>query len=71
MEEVTYQGLTFEPYIRREQIAGQVQRLAQEIKRDYQPCVQYPMLSNYLLTPNLRVGPPDPQTTDCLVSNCT
>jgi hypoxanthine phosphoribosyltransferase len=35
MEEVTYQGLTFEPYIRREQIAGQVQRLAQEIKRDY------------------------------------
>lgn len=35
MEEVTYQGLTFEPYIRRELIAGQVQRLAQEIKRDY------------------------------------
>lgn len=35
MEEVTYQGLTFEPYIRREQIAGQVQCLAQEIKRDY------------------------------------
>ncbi len=35
MEEVTYQGLTFEPYIRREQIAGQVQRLAQEIRRDY------------------------------------
>ena len=35
MEEVTYQGLTFEPYIKREQIAGQVQRLAQEIKRDY------------------------------------
>ncbi len=35
MEEVTYQDLTFEPYIRREQIAGQVQRLAQEIKRDY------------------------------------
>ena len=35
MEEVTFQGLTFEPYIRREQIAGQVQRLAQEIKRDY------------------------------------
>ena len=35
MEEVTYQGLTFEPYIRREQIADQVQRLAQEVKRDY------------------------------------
>lgn len=35
MEKITYQGLTFEPYIRREQIAGQVQRLAQEIKRDY------------------------------------
>ena len=35
MEEVTYQGLTFEPYIRREEIAKQVRRLAQEIKRDY------------------------------------
>lgn len=35
MEEVTYQGLTFEPYIKRDEIAGQVQRLAQEIKRDY------------------------------------
>ena len=35
MKEVTYQGLTFEPYIKREEIAGQVQRLAQEIKRDY------------------------------------
>lgn len=35
MEEVTYQGLTFEPYIRREEIAKQVYRLAQEIKRDY------------------------------------
>ena len=35
MEEVTYQGLTFEPYIRREEIAKQVNRLAQEIKRDY------------------------------------
>ena len=30
-----YQGLTFEPYIRREEIAKQVRRLAQEIKRDY------------------------------------
>ena len=36
MEEVTYQGLTFEPYIRREEIAKQVHRLAQEIKRDYE-----------------------------------
>ena len=36
MEEVTYQGLTFEPYIKREEIAKQVQRLAQEIKRDYE-----------------------------------
>ena len=35
MEEVTYQGLTFEPYIRREEIAKQVHRLAQEITRDY------------------------------------
>jgi hypoxanthine phosphoribosyltransferase len=35
MKEVTYQGLTFEPYIKREEISGQVQRLAQEIKRDY------------------------------------
>lgn len=35
MEELTYQGLTFEPYIRREEIAKQVQRLAEEIKRDY------------------------------------
>ena len=35
MEEVTYQGMTFEPYIRREEIAKQVHRLAQEIKRDY------------------------------------
>ena len=36
MEEVTYQGLTFEPYIRREDIAKQVHRLAQEIKHDYE-----------------------------------
>ncbi len=35
MEEITYQGLTFEPYIRREEIAKQVHRIAQEIKRDY------------------------------------
>lgn len=36
MEEITYQGLTFEPYIRREEIAKQVRRLAEEIKRDYE-----------------------------------
>ena len=36
MEEMIYQGLTFEPYIRREEIAKQVHRLAQEIKRDYE-----------------------------------
>ena len=35
MEEVTYQGLSFEPYIRREEIAKQVHRLAEEINRDY------------------------------------
>ena len=34
MDEVTFKGLTFEPYIRREEIAKQVQRMAQEIKRD-------------------------------------
>lgn len=36
MEEITYQGLTFEPYIRREEIAKQIHRLAQEIKQDYE-----------------------------------
>lgn len=36
MEEVVYQDLTFEPYIRREEIAKQVHCLAQEIKRDYE-----------------------------------
>jgi len=36
MEEVTYQGLTFEPFIRREQIAVEVRRMAQEIKRDHE-----------------------------------
>ena len=35
MEEVTYQGLTFEPYIKREEIAVQVQCLGEVIKRDY------------------------------------
>lgn len=36
MQEVTYQGMTFVPYIKREAIAEQVQRLAGEIMRDYQ-----------------------------------
>ena len=35
MDTVSYNGLTFEPYLTREQIAQQVQRVAQEIKRDY------------------------------------
>ena len=35
MEEVTYDGMTFVPYIKRDAIAEQVQRLAAEIKRDY------------------------------------
>ena len=35
MAEVIYQGMTFEPYIKREQIAEQVQRLARELERDY------------------------------------
>ena len=33
MDTVTYQGLTFEPYITRQQIAEQVQRVAHEIER--------------------------------------
>ena len=36
MDTVTYQGLEFEPYLTREQIAKQVQRVAGEIKRDCQ-----------------------------------
>lgn len=36
MGEVTYQGLTFVPYIKRDDIAKQVQRLAEEINRDYE-----------------------------------
>lgn len=36
MEEVTYQGLSFVPYIKRDVIDQQVQRLAAEIKRDYE-----------------------------------
>ncbi len=36
MEELTYQGLTFVPYIKREEISKQVQRVACEIKRDYE-----------------------------------
>lgn len=35
MKEVTYNGLTFEPFITRDEIAKQVRRVAEEIKRDY------------------------------------
>ena len=35
MEEVTYDGMTFVPYIKRDAIAEQVQRLAAELSRDY------------------------------------
>jgi len=35
MKQVTYQGMTFVPFISREQIDEQVQRLAREIKRDH------------------------------------
>ncbi len=34
MEEVTIKGMTFEPYLRKEEIAKQVKRVAAEIKRD-------------------------------------
>lgn len=34
MKQVTYNGLTFEPYIEKEKIAARVQELAQVIKRD-------------------------------------
>jgi len=34
MEEVTLKGLTFVPFIRREEIAKQIKRVAAEIKRD-------------------------------------
>ena len=34
MEEVTIKGMTFEPYLRKEEIAKQVQRVAEEIRRD-------------------------------------
>ena len=36
MEEVIYDGMTFVPYIKRDAIAEQVQRLAAELKRDYE-----------------------------------
>ena len=36
MDTVTFQGLEFEPYLTREQIAEQVQRVASEIRRDCQ-----------------------------------
>ena len=34
MEEITINGLTFVPYISREEIGKQVERVAAEIKRD-------------------------------------
>ena len=34
MKEITYQGMTFEPYITRADIEREVERVAQEIKRD-------------------------------------
>ncbi len=34
MDEITIKGLTFEPYISREEIAKQIERLAAEVKRD-------------------------------------
>ncbi len=37
MAEVTYNGLTFEPYITRDAIAEQVKRVAAEIRRDIDP----------------------------------
>ena len=33
--EVVYQGMTFEPFIKRDEIKKQIKRLAAEIKRDY------------------------------------
>ena len=35
MDKVTYNGLTFEPYLTRDEIAGQVKRVAEEIRRNY------------------------------------
>ena len=35
MDKVTYNGLTFKPYLTREEIANQVRRVAEEIRRDY------------------------------------
>ena len=36
MENVVYQGMTFEPFIKRDEIQKQIKRLAAEIKRDCQ-----------------------------------
>ena len=33
-DKITVKGLTFEPYITREEIAEQIERVAQEIRRD-------------------------------------
>ena len=35
MDKVTYNGLTFEPYLTRDEIALQVKRVAEEIRRDH------------------------------------
>lgn len=35
METVTFNGLTFEPYLKQDEIAKQVQRVAEEIRRDH------------------------------------
>lgn len=35
METVTYQGLTFEPYIKRDAIEREIKRVADELSRDY------------------------------------
>lgn len=35
MDNVTYNGLTFEPYLTRDEIARQVKRVAEEIRRDH------------------------------------
>lgn len=35
MDKVTYNGLTFEPYLTRDEIARQVKRVAEEIRSDY------------------------------------
>ena len=41
MKDVTYDGMTFEPYIKREKIDARIAELGKEITRDYprrSPC---------------------------------